>query len=176
MKNKVDRSLYPQVDAICKKTKYLRHIYSKRNGEDATLFFLDALIPENDADILVQIDLVFDQIKKECCDTDSTYSIKGRIVEFYQLHWAKLCVYAYFYYHDEPLWKQIVVPRMIQKVEFEVIRDDIETAQFKTDKYYADRDAIVNFSQQSSGTVINIYGNVGNAIANVEQLNIKKDE
>lgn len=41
---------------------------------------------------------------------------------------------------------------------------------------YPQVDAIVNFSQQSSGTVINIYGNVGTAIGNVEQLNINNNE
>lgn len=180
MKNKIDRAKYDDINLIVKKTKYLRNIYSKYNKEDATLVYLDKLIPKHDEEILARIEQVFDEMRKNCQDSESDYIIKGRKVEFYQLHWAKLCIFAYFYYHGEPLWEQIIFERLIQKVELEELRDDIETAQSKIDKYYKDRDAIKRLMQgdtavSGKSTIININAPVGQFNANVEQLITTKE-
>ena len=178
MENKIDRSKYKDIDMLCKKTKYLRHIYSYIGEEDAALVYLDEMIPENDVEILERIERVYNKMREECHEVDgSTYSLRGEILEHYQMYWAKLCVFAYFYYHDDALWQQMIIPRLMQKVASAELRDDLETAQMKIDKFYKEREAILSFSQPSakpkenSGTTINIYGNVGNAIGNVERLN-----
>ncbi len=175
MENKIDRTKYDDINLIVKKTKYLRNIYSYYNKEDVVLFYLDKLIPEHDEDILARIEQVYEDMRKNCHDEETSYSIKGRNVEFYQLHWAKLCIFAYFYYHGEPLWEQMIFDRLLQKVELEVLRDDIDTAQSKIDKYYKDRDAIKRLmhgdtADSGKSTIININAPIGQFNANVEQL------
>ncbi len=137
METRIDRSRYSEIDLLCKKTKYYRHLYFYLGDEDAVLDYLEALIPENAGMIAVHVERLYDRMRKECHEEgEGTYSVCGERLEFYQMYWGKVCIYAYFYFHDDAMWQQMIIPELLKRVATAALRDDIETAQFKIDQHF----------------------------------------
>ena len=136
METRIDRSRYSEIDLLCKKTKYHRHLYFYMGEEDAVLDYLESLIPENAGMIPVHVERLYNRMRKECREEDEcTYSVCGERLQFYQMYWGKVCIYAYFYFHDDAMWQQMIMPELLKRVATAELRDDIETAQFKIDQH-----------------------------------------
>ena len=91
MQNHVDFSRFGILDEeVLKKTRRLGKYYAYRQIDyqkvELSLFYLWKLIPERDDEIVGRISQIFSEVTKE---------------QNAQLIWARLCVAAHFFYHDD---------------------------------------------------------------------------
>ena len=126
MKNNVDFSRFGILDEeVLKKTRRLGKYYAYRQIDyqkvELSLFYLWKLIPEQDDDILCRISQIFSEVTKE---------------QNAQLIWARLCVAAYYFFHDEPLWQDLVFRKLKERILLPDLVADVQTAKDLIDGYY----------------------------------------
>lgn len=129
MQNHVDFSRFGILDEeVLKKTRRLGKYYAYRQIDyqkvELSLFYLWKLIPEQDDDILCRISQIFSEVTKE---------------QNAQFIWARLCVAAYYFFHDEPLWQDLVFRKLEERVQAPELAADILTAKALIDEHYRER-------------------------------------
>ena len=108
----IDISKFAVIDEIAlQKTRYLRKYYtfSQRNGwkEEISFTYLRRLLPEHTEQVHIS-----------------------------QLIWARLCVAAYYFFHDEPLWQDLVFRKLKERILLPDLVADVQTAKDLIDGYY----------------------------------------
>ena len=88
---------------------------------ELSLFYLWKLIPEQDDYILCRISQIFSEVTKE---------------QNAQLIWARLCVAAHFFYHDDTTWQDLVFRKLEERVQAPELAADILTAKALIDAHY----------------------------------------
>ena len=71
-------------------------------------------------------------------NNEKTIAYDGRQMSFklYNLLWGRMCVTAYFFYHDDPFWKNIALREMRELNDIPPIQEDLNIAIQKIDTYY----------------------------------------
>ena len=116
MQNNVDFSRFGILDEeVLKKTRRLGKYYAYRQID------YQKLIPERDDEMLDRIAQVFSEVEKR---------------ENAQLIWARLCVAARFFYHDDSTWQNILFPKLEERILLPDLAADVQTAKDLIDGYY----------------------------------------
>ena len=132
MQNNVDFSRFRILDEeVLKKTRGLgkHYVYCQMNRQkvELSLFYLWKLVPERDDEMLDRIAQVFSEVEKR---------------QNAQLIWARLCVAARFFYHDDSTWQNILFPKLEERILLPDLAADVQTAGGLLDAYFAERDAL----------------------------------
>jgi len=144
MQNNVDFSRFGILDEVAlKKTRRLGKYYAYRQMDyrkvELSLFYLWKLIPEQDDEILNRISAVFSEVTK---------------VQNAQLIWARLCVAARFFYHDDPVWQNLLCPKLEERILQPDLTADVQTATALLGAYFADLTALKGEAKQSPSPVL----------------------
>ena len=114
----IDISKFAVIDEIAlQKTRYLRKYYtfSQRNGgkEEISFTYLRRLLPEHTEELPDSIARVFSDLGRvHLPGQNDLQTIGSTQVHISQLIWARLCVAAYYFFHDEPLWQDLVFRKL----------------------------------------------------------------
>ena len=141
----IDISKFAVIDEIAlQKTRYLRKYYtfSQRNGgkEEISFTYLRRLLPEHTEELPDSIARVFSDLGRvHLPGQNDLQTIGSTQVHISQLIWARLCVAAYYFFHDEPLWQDLVFRKLEERVQAPELAADILTAKALIDAHYRER-------------------------------------
>ena len=141
----IDISKFAVIDEIAlQKTRYLRKYYtfSQRNGgkEEISFTYLRRLLPEHTEELPDSIARVFSDLGRvHLPGQNDLQTIGSTQVHISQLIWARLCVAAYYFFHDEPLWQDLVFRKLEERVQAPELVADILTAKALIDTHYRER-------------------------------------
>ena len=141
----IDISKFAVIDEIAlQKTRYLRKYYtfSQRNGgkEEISFTYLRRLLPEHTEELPDSIARVFSDLGRvHLPGQNDLQTIGSTQVHISQLIWARLCVAAYYFFHDEPLWQDLVFRKLEERVQAPELSADILTAKALIDAHYRER-------------------------------------
>lgn len=141
----IDISKFAVIDEIAlQKTRYLRKYYtfSQRNGgkEEISFTYLRRLLPEHTEELPDSIARVFSDLGRvHLSGQNDLQTIGSTQVHISQLIWARLCVAAYYFFHDEPLWQDLVFRKLEERVQAPELAADIHTAKALIDAHYRER-------------------------------------
>ena len=141
----IDISKFAVIDEIAlQKTRYLRKYYtfSQRNGwkEEISFTYLRRLLPEHTEELPDSIARVFSDLGRvHLPGQNDLQTIGSTQVHISQLIWARLCVAAYYFFHDEPLWQDLVFRKLEERVQAPELAADIHTAKALIDAHYRER-------------------------------------
>lgn len=141
----IDISKFAVIDEIAlQKTRYLRKYYtfSQRNGgkEEISFTYLRRLLPEHTEELPDSIARVFSDLGRvHLPGQNDLQTIGSTQVHISQLIWARLCVAAYYFFHDEPLWQDLVFRKLEERVQAPELAADIHTAKALIDTHYRER-------------------------------------
>lgn len=141
----IDISKFAVIDEIAlQKTRYLRKYYtfSQRNGwkEEISFTYLRRLLPEHTEELPDSIARVFSDLGRvHLPGQNDLQTIGSTQVHISQLIWARLCVAAYYFFHDEPLWQDLVFRKLEERVQAPELAADILTAKALIDTHYRER-------------------------------------
>ncbi len=138
----IDISKFAVIDEIAlQKTRYLRKYYtfSQRNGgkEEISFTYLRRLLPEHTEELPDSIARVFSDLGRvHLSGQNDLQTIGSTRVHISQLIWARLCVAAYYFFHDEPLWQDLVFRKLKERILLPDLVADVQTAKDLIDGYY----------------------------------------
>jgi len=141
----IDISKFAVIDEIAlQKTRYLRKYYtfSQRNGgkEEISFTYLRRLLPEHTEELPDSIARVFSDLGRvHLPGQNDLQTIGSTQVHISQFIWARLCVAAYYFFHDEPLWQDLVFRKLEERVQTPELAADILTAKALIDAHYRER-------------------------------------
>ena len=141
----IDISKFAVIDEIAlQKTRYLRKYYtfSQRNGwkEEISFTYLRRLLPEHTEELPDSIARVFSDLGRvHLPGQNDLQTIGSTQVHISQFIWARLCVAAYYFFHDEPLWQDLVFRKLEERVQTPELAADIHTAKALIDAHYRER-------------------------------------
>ena len=141
----IDISKFAVIDEIAlQKTRYLRKYYtfSQRNGgkEEISFTYLRRLLPEHTEELPDSIARVFSDLGRvHLPGQNDLQTIGSTQVHISQFIWARLCVAAYYFFHDEPLWQDLVFRKLEERVQAPELAADILTAKALIDAHYRER-------------------------------------
>ena len=141
----IDISKFAVIDEIAlQKTRYLRKYYtfSQRNGgkEEISFTYLRRLLPEHTEELPDSIARVFSDLGRvHLPGQNDLQTIGSTRVHISQFIWARLCVAAYYFFHDEPLWQDLVFRKLEERVQAPELAADILTAKALIDAHYRER-------------------------------------
>lgn len=141
----IDISKFAVIDEIAlQKTRYLRKYYtfSQRNGgkEEISFTYLRRLLPEHTEELPDSIARVFSDLGRvHLPGQNDLQTIGSTRVHISQFIWARLCVAAYYFFHDEPLWQDLVFRKLEERVQAPELAADILTAKALIDTHYRER-------------------------------------
>ena len=141
----IDISKFAVIDEIAlQKTRYLRKYYtfSQRNGgkEEISFTYLRRLLPEHTEELPDSIARVFSDLGRvHLPGQNDLQTIGSTQVHISQLIWARLCVAAYYFFHDELLWQDLVFRKLEERVQAPELAADILTAKALIDTHYRER-------------------------------------
>lgn len=64
------------------------------------------------------------------------YESQHRSFKLYNLLWGRMCVTAYFFYHNDPFWKTVGLREMRALNDIPLIQNDLDIAIQRIDAYY----------------------------------------
>ena len=138
----IDISKFAVIDEIAlQKTRYLRKYYtfSQRNGgkEEISFTYLRRLLPEHTEELPDSIARVFSDLGRvHLPGQNDLQTIGSTQVHISQFIWARLCVAAYYFFHDEPLWQDLVFRKLKERILLPDLVADVQTAKNLIDGYY----------------------------------------
>ena len=141
----IDISKFAVIDEIAlQKTRYLHKYYtfSQRNGwkEEISFTYLRRLLPEHTEELPDSIARVFSDLGRvHLPGQNDLQTIGSTRVHISQFIWARLCVAAYYFFHDEPLWQDLVFRKLEERVQAPELAADILTAKALIDTHYRER-------------------------------------
>ena len=141
----IDISKFAVIDEIAlQKTRYLRkyNTFSQRNGwkEEISFTYLRRLLPEHTEELPDSIARVFSDLGRvHLPGQNDLQTIGSTQVHISQFIWARLCVAAYYFFHDEPLWQDLVFRKLEERVQAPELAADILTAKALIDAHYRER-------------------------------------
>ena len=141
----IDNTKFTVIDEIAlQKTRYLRKHYAfvRQGGtkEEASCFYLQRLSSERPEEIPDRILAVFSELgKTHFADQNDVQTIGSTQVHISQFIWGRLCVAAYFFFHDEPAWQNLLFRKLDERITEPELAKDILTAKSLIDEYYKER-------------------------------------
>lgn len=145
MNNLIDSSRFSVIDEVAlRKTRYLRKYYAYicQSGmkEEASCFYLQRLASERPEEIPDRILAVFAELgKTHFADQNDVQTVGSTQVHVSQFIWGRLCVAAYFFFHDEPAWQNLLFRKLDERITEPELAKDILTAKSLIDEYYKER-------------------------------------
>ena len=148
MDNRVDFTKYSLINEIAfQATAYLAKHCSycqvDKQKVELSCYYLWRLVHGNDDDILSRIASTFADLGKARIEgLPNVVNIGSQQVHISQLIWSRLCVAAYFFYHDETAWQNLLFRKLEERVNVPQLRQDIQTAKSLIDDYCHDLQAL----------------------------------
>lgn len=148
MENRVDRSKLPVInERVFRRCPYFRtdkfNFYKDRRlKDDASCYYLDKMIPEKDEDIFARISDVWAEVSNLPEIPDFRITDGDRRMYIHQCVWARMCAVAYFFYHDDPLWRSVVFAKLEEKCSDPTMALEIRLAKLVIDDYYEEQKAL----------------------------------
>ena len=142
MKNLIDNTKYTIIDAVAlKQTRYLKkyYAYSQVNGikEEVSCTYLKRLVAGEEEGLPDRIITLFSELGRvHLTGISDVQTIVTTPVHISQFVWGRLCVAAYFFYHDEPIWQQAVFDKLENCLSVAELKQDVQTAKALIDEYY----------------------------------------
>ncbi len=141
----IDISMFTVIDEIAlQKTRHLRKHYAflRQGGtkEEASCFYLKRLASERPEEIPDRILEVFSELgRTHFADQNDVQTVGATQVHISQFIWARLCVAAYFFFHDEPVWQSLLFRKLDEHITVPELAEDVLTAKGLIDEYYKER-------------------------------------
>jgi len=141
----IDTSKFTVIDEVAlQKTRHLRKYYAyvRQGGtkEEASCFYLKRLASERPEEIPDRILEVFSELgRTHFADQDDVQTIGSTQVHLSQFIWARLCVVAYFFFHGEPAWQNLLFRKLDERIAVPELAEDVLTAKGLIDEYYKER-------------------------------------
>ena len=148
MENRVDRSKLPVInERVFRRCPYFRtdkfNFYKDRRlKDDASCYYLDKMIPEKDEDIFARISDVWAEVSNLPEIPDFRITDGDRRMYIHQCVWARMCAVAYFFYHDDPLWRSVLFAKLEEKCSDPTMALEIRLAKLVIDDYYEEQKAL----------------------------------
>ena len=145
MNNLIDSSRFSVIDEVAlRKTRYLRKYYAYicQSGmkEEASCFYLQRLVSELPEEIPDRILAVFSELgRAHFADQNDVQTVGTTQVHISQFIWGRLCVAAYFFFHDEPAWQNLLFRKLDERLTVPELAEDVLTAKGMIDEYYKER-------------------------------------
>ena len=145
MKNLIDNSKFTVINEIAlQQTRYLRKCYSYiRFGgdkEEASCFYLKRLVSEQLETIPDRIVAVFAELGRvHLSDQNDVQTIGSEQVHISQFIWGRMCVEAYFFFHAEPAWKNVLFRKVDERITVPELAEDVRVAKGLIDEYYQEQ-------------------------------------
>ena len=142
MEDRVDVTKFELVSEIAfKKSAYLSSNYSYYSvagfKEEVSCFYLRKIIKGKEEEIIERINLVYFEAVKNSRSTGIV--INNMQLSVADLIWARLCVLAYYYYKDDPLWTGFIFEKLEEKIEGNILKQELLIAKKAIDKLFDDK-------------------------------------
>ena len=129
MQNHVDFSRFSILnEEVLKKTRRLGKYYAYRQIDyqkvELSLFYLWKLIPERNDEAIGRISQIFSEVTKE---------------QNAQIIWARMCVAAYYYFHEEVVWQKLLFRKMEERIQVPELAADVQSAKALIDEHYREQ-------------------------------------
>ncbi|MBQ7672334.1 MAG: hypothetical protein IJS49_04565 [Paludibacteraceae bacterium] len=141
----IDISMFTVIDEIAlQKTRHLRKHYAflRQGGtkEEASRFYLQRLVSDRIEEIPDRIVAVFAELgRAHFADQNDVQTIGSTQVHISQFVWGRMCVLAYFFFHDEPAWQNLLFRKLDEHITVPELAEDVLTAKGLIDEYYKER-------------------------------------
>ena len=140
MVNKLKPEKFQLIKAIAlSKTKWLRFVKRDIDEGGRTSFnLLKQLVEVEQDDFIEALETLYLNIQGQFRQMVSVAVVDGRpyTVETYKLLWGRMCLIMYFFYHDDPFWRNIGFREMFEKEYLKDLRDDLANAMVFVNTYY----------------------------------------
>ena len=145
MTTPIDNSKFTVIDEVAlRKTRHLHKHYAffRQGGmkEEASCFYLKRLVSEQIEEVPDRIVAVFSELgRTHFADQNDVQTVGATQVHISQFIWARLCVAAYFFFHDEPAWQNFLFRKLDERISVPELSEDVLTAKSLIDEYYKER-------------------------------------
>lgn len=141
----IDITKFAVIDEIAlQKTRYLRKCYSfsQVNGEkeDVSCTYLRRLVCERNEEVPERISQVFSDLGRvHLTGQNDVQTIGSTRAHISQLIWARMCVAAYYYFHEEVVWQKLLFRKMEERIQVPELAADVQSAKALIDEHYRER-------------------------------------
>lgn len=147
MENRVDRSKLPVInERVFRRCPYFRTDNFDYKGQklkdDASCHYLEKMIPEKDEDVFTRISDVWAEVSNLPEIPNFRITDGDRRMYIHQCVWARMCVVAYFFYHDDPLWRSVLFAKLEEKCSDPTLSLEIRLAKLVIDDYYEEQNSL----------------------------------
>lgn len=146
MVNKLKPEKFQLIKAIAlSKTTWLRFVKRDIDGQGRTSFnLLKQLVEVDQDDFIETLETLYLNMQGQFRNMISVAVVEGRpyTVETYRLLWGRMCLIMYFFYHDDPFWRNIGFREMFEKENLKHLRDDLANAMVCVNNYYKRQDKV----------------------------------
>lgn len=140
MENKLQPEKFQLIKAVSlMKTSWLRFVDKSVDGGGVASFnYLKRLVEADQEDFIETLEILFMEIKAKLKNMQSIAVVNKQryAIETFRLMWGRMCLIAYFFYHDEPFWKEIGFPEMFAKENNQTVKDDLNYAIKNVNAYF----------------------------------------
>ena len=135
-------------EVVLRKTRYLGKYYSyvRMGGEkeEVSCFYLKRLVSAQTEEIPDRIAAVFADLGRvHLSDQSDVQTVGATQVHISQFIWGRMCVLAYFFFHDEPAWQNLLFRKMEERLSVPELSEDVLSAKSLIGEYYKERALLI---------------------------------
>ena len=152
----LDPSKYQRIYSIAlDKSPWLNTSDTDIDDEGTVSFFVlsNIIYNDDDDDIIGRIIEAYSKIRDANQGRSVHVSVKGQryLVSFTDMIWGRMCVIAYYFYHADPLWKDMGChDKMLSMIKNTSILKAVNDSIVLIDSYYSDVEAIKQKKAQNT--------------------------
>lgn len=178
----LDPSKYQRIYSIAlDKSPWLNTSDTDIDDEGTVSFFVlsNIIYNDDDDDIIGRIIEAYSKIRDANQGRSVHVSVKGQryLVSFTDMIWGRMCVIAYYFYHADPLWKDMGGhDKMLSMIKNTSIVKAVNDSIVLIDNYYSDVEAIKQKKAQKTSLTPQpkSNNNMPDVIQNVQDINAGK--
>ncbi len=177
----LDPSKYQRIYSIAlDKSPWLNTSDTDIDDEGTVSFFvLSNIIYNDDDDIIGRIIEAYSKIRDANQGRSVHVSVKGQryLVSFTDMIWGRMCVIAYYFYHADPLWKDMGGhDKMLSMIKNTSIVKAVNDSIVLIDNYYSDVEAIKQKKAQKTSLTPEpkSNNNMPDVIQTMQDINVGK--
>ena len=154
----LDPSKYQRIYSIAlEKSPWLNTSDTDIDNEGSVSFFvLSNVIYDDDDDIIGRIIEAYSKLREANQGRSVHVSVRGQryAVSLTELLWGRMCVIAYYFYHADPLWKDMGGhDKMVSMIKNTSILKAVNESIILIDNYYSDVETIKQKKAQQTSPV-----------------------
>ena len=161
----LDPSKYQRIYSIAlDKSPWLNTRDTDIDDEGTVSFFVlsNIIYNDDDDDIIGRIIEAYSKIRDANQGRSVHVSVKGQryLVSFSDMIWGRMCVIAYYFYHADPLWKDMGChDKMLSMIKNTSIVKAVNESIVLIDNYYSDVEAIKQKKTQKTSLTPQLKSN-----------------